>query len=84
LFFSFKNILRTGSAMTGFAPSTIDGGMEAFLRSIVPPEEERRQYTSAPATGFRWFASPNIVDLVRARLDRARARPAPPDPGKAA
>jgi hypothetical protein len=41
-----------------------------FFRTIVPPEEERRQYTSAPADGFRWFASANIIDLEEERRRR--------------
>jgi hypothetical protein len=49
--------------MTGSVPSTGDEA-EAFLRSIVPPEEERRQYTSAPwSGGFRWFKSPNVIPI---------------------
>jgi hypothetical protein len=38
-----------------------------FLQRYVLPEEVRRQFTTAPSRGFRWFASPNIVDLERYR-----------------
>lgn len=41
---------------------------EAFLRSLVLPEEERRRFTSVPYSGgWRWFKSPNVVDLVTYR-----------------
>jgi hypothetical protein len=41
---------------------------EAFLRTLVLPEEERRRFTSVPYTGgWRWFKSPNVVDLVAYR-----------------
>jgi hypothetical protein len=44
---------------------------EAFFRRLVLPEEDRRRLTNAPwAGGFRWFRSPNVVDLLvyRAKL----------------
>ena len=40
---------------------------EAFLRTIVPPEEDRRLYTTAPAKGYRWFKSPNVVPIEQWR-----------------
>jgi hypothetical protein len=50
-----------------------DTEAEEFLRSITPPEEELRQYTSAPRRGsFCWFRSPNIVDLVRVLIERGK------------
>ena len=55
---------------------------EAFLRTITPPEEERRQYTSAPwSGGFRWFRSTNVVAIehYRRRLGVQK-----PEPDKAA
>jgi hypothetical protein len=49
------------------APSK-DEDDEAFLRSIVFPEEDRRQYTTAAwHGGFRWFRSPNVVPIERYR-----------------
>ncbi len=57
---------------------------EEFLRSITPPEEDRRRYTSAPwSGGFRWFRAPNIIPLEqyrRRRLEFDRTRPDDPDP----
>ena len=42
---------------------------EAFLRALVVPEEDRRQFTAAPWRGeFRWFRSPNVVPIERWRL----------------
>jgi hypothetical protein len=66
--------------MTTSAP---DHPSEDFLRSIVPPEEDRRAYTSAPATGFRWFRSPNVVDL-ECELRRRRLGDKPDEPKSAA
>jgi hypothetical protein len=38
------------------------------LHRFALPEELRRRYTSAPyERGYRWFQSPNIVDLVAVR-----------------
>jgi hypothetical protein len=35
---------------------------EAFLRSVIFPEEERRLYTSVPwCGGYRWFKSENVI-----------------------
>jgi hypothetical protein len=45
-------------------PKKEDEDDEAFLRSLVLPEEDRirrRVWTG----GFRWFRSPNIVPLER-------------------
>jgi hypothetical protein len=54
--------------MSATTPPRSDN-LSAFFRTIVPCEEERRQYTSAPASGFRWFKSENVVDL---ELERRR------------
>jgi hypothetical protein len=41
---------------------------EAFLRSIVFPEEDRRQFTTAAwHGGFRWFRSPNVIPIEKWR-----------------
>jgi hypothetical protein len=41
---------------------------EAFLRTIVFSEEERRLFTTAPwSGGFRWFRSTNVVPLEKYR-----------------
>jgi hypothetical protein len=56
--------------MNGSVPDSDEA--ETFLRTIVPPEEERRQYTSAPwSGGFRWFRAPNVICL-----EQRRRRPA--------
>jgi hypothetical protein len=42
-----------------------------FLRSFTIPEEDRAKYTSAKWAGeYRWFRSPNVVCLEKARLVR--------------
>jgi len=46
---------------------------EAFLRKVMPPEEDRcRIY---PSTGFepRWFRSPNIIPIERHQGFQERA-----------
>jgi hypothetical protein len=42
---------------------------EVFLRSLIRPEEELRQ----PFGGYRWFRSPNVIDLVAYRRKRRAA-----------
>jgi hypothetical protein len=45
----------------------------AFLRQFVIPEEDRQAFTSAKWAGeYRWFRSPNIVCLEKARLVKRR------------
>ena len=39
---------------------------EAFLRSIIRSEEERREYSTAPC-GVRWFRSENVIPIERYR-----------------
>jgi hypothetical protein len=47
---------------------TYDDETEAYLRTIVLPEEDRRQLTSAPWRGeFRWFRSTNVIPLEKYR-----------------
>jgi hypothetical protein len=49
-------------------PSKDDEDDEAFLRSLVFPEEDRLQLTAAAwRGGFRWFRSPNIIPLEKFR-----------------
>ena len=55
------------------APPRSDDQSE-FFRTIIPCEEERRQYTSAPANGFRWFRSKNVIDLELERRRRVAER----------
>jgi hypothetical protein len=48
---------------------------EAFLRAVTFPEEERRLFTTAPwSGGYRWFRSPNVVPIEKARQKRNAAR----------
>jgi hypothetical protein len=45
-----------------------DEDEEAFLRTVVFPEEDRHLFTTAPWRGeFRWFRSPNVIPLERRR-----------------
>jgi hypothetical protein len=58
-------------------PSSTGDEAEAFLRTIVPPEEERRLYTSAPwSGGFRWFKSENVIPIERYRRRQVPECPA--------
>jgi hypothetical protein len=45
---------------------------------LVMPEEDRRRYPQAPpwAGGYRWFRSPNVVDLqsYRSPVEKDRIR----------
>ena len=59
--------------MNATAPPRSDDPSE-FFRTIIPCEEERRQYTSAPENGFRWFKSENVVDLELERRRRVAER----------
>ena len=44
-----------------------DDDDEAFMRSLIRPEEDRRRlYPTVPwEGGFRWFRSPNVVPIER-------------------
>ena len=46
-----------------------DDDEEAFMRSLIRPEEDRRRlYPTVPwQGGFRWFRSPNVVPIERYR-----------------
>jgi hypothetical protein len=45
-----------------------------LLRQLVIPEEDRLQFTSAKWSGeYRWFRSPNVVCLEKARRLRRRS-----------
>lgn len=49
-------------------PSKNDEDAE-FLRSIIFPDEDRLQLTTAAwHGGFRWFRSPNIIPLEKFRV----------------
>jgi hypothetical protein len=39
----------------------------AWLREIVLPEEDRRTFTAARSSGYRWFKSENVIDLEAVR-----------------
>jgi hypothetical protein len=46
-----------------------------FARVVTFPEEDRMKYTSAKWGGeYRWFRSPNIVCLEKARRLKAQGR----------
>jgi hypothetical protein len=47
--------------------------VHTFLRQFVIPEEDRHLYTSVKWAGeYRWFRSPNVVCIEKARLVRSR------------
>jgi hypothetical protein len=54
-----------------------DDDDEAFMRSLIRPEEDRRRLHPGVAWegGFRWFRSPNIVCMERYR--QSPTEPAP-------
>jgi hypothetical protein len=59
-----------------------DEETEAFMRSMVLPEEDRRRYTTAPwQGGYRWFRSANVVCLEHYRRRRRENPPTPPRDG---
>jgi hypothetical protein len=46
-----------------------------LLRQLTIPEEDRARYTSAKWSGeYRWFRSPNVICIEKARL-LLRSRP---------
>ena len=49
-----------------------DDDDEAFMRSLIRLEEDRRRlYPTIPwGGGFRWFRSPNVVPIERYRQPR--------------
>jgi hypothetical protein len=51
-----------------------DAEDESFLRKVVLPEEDRRVYGIPWPGGYRWFRSPNVIDLWRYRSAPQRAR----------
>jgi hypothetical protein len=45
---------------------------QVWLRQFVIPEEQRRRFTSMPWRGeYRWFQSPNVICLEKARAARS-------------
>lgn len=51
-----------------------DAEDESFLRKVVLPEEDRRRYGVSWPGGYRWFRSPNVIDLWRYRSAAQHAR----------
>jgi hypothetical protein len=52
----------------------------AFARQLTMPEEDRARYTSEKwGGGYRWFRSPNVVCLEKARRLKALGRIGPSD-----
>ena len=49
---------------------------EAFWQKLILPEEERRRlFPTMPWIGsYRWFQSPNVIDLLHYHSPTARAR----------
>jgi hypothetical protein len=53
-------------------PAELDPN-EALMRELVFPEEELRLLTSVTWRGeFRWFRSPNVVPIERAKQKREK------------
>jgi hypothetical protein len=43
---------------------------DQFWQALMPPEEDRAKYTTAPWTGgYRWFRSPDVICLERDRRE---------------
>jgi hypothetical protein len=52
----------------------------AFARQLTIPEEDRAKYTSMKwQGGYRWFRSPNVICLEKARRLKALGRIGPSD-----
>jgi hypothetical protein len=51
-----------------------DGKAETFWRRMILPEEERQLYPPQWNGSYRWFRSPNIVDLWQYRSDVEKRR----------
>jgi hypothetical protein len=49
-----------------------DDAEHEFLRQFVIPEEDRAQFTNEPSAGNRWFRSPNVVCIEKARRLRGQ------------
>jgi hypothetical protein len=56
--------------------SRLDLKAETFWRKMILPEEERRRQLHPPQWNgsYRWFRSPNVVDLWRYRSDADKQR----------
>ena len=54
--------------MSDQKPDRVDLDDEAFMRTVIFAEEDRRLFTTAPWDGgYRWFRSTNVVPLERYR-----------------
>ena len=51
-----------------------DAEDESFLRKVVLSEEDRRRYGVPWSGGYRWFRSPNVIDLWHHHSAIQRAR----------
>jgi hypothetical protein len=53
---------------------------DAFWRKLILPEEDRRLLPGYKwAGGYRWFRSPNVIPIERAREARKKAQASKPD-----
>jgi hypothetical protein len=61
---------------TNSTESNNDEDDDAFLQRLILPEEERHRLfpTTTWAGGYRWFRSPNVICLEKARKLRAEGR----------
>jgi hypothetical protein len=50
-----------------------DGAEHELLRQFVMPEEDRVRFTTGEPSGYRWFRSPKVVCIEKAR--RLREKP---------
>lgn len=68
--------ILTSEAPLSTTVSSSEDKREAFLRTITPPEEDRRRYTTASwSGGYRWFRSGNVVPLEQYRRHRRDNNP---------
>ena len=44
-----------------------DDAEHEMLRQFVMPEEDRVQFTTGESSGYRWFRSPKVVCIEKAR-----------------
>jgi hypothetical protein len=50
-----------------------DDAEHELLRQFVMPEEDKAQFTTGAMSGYRWFRSPKVVCIEKARRLRGQS-----------